>query len=126
MTNINKGDYSELLFDVKVTSLGLNVCKPVSSATAYDRIVDNGDCLLKIQIKSVSPRISKKNGKGYYDFKFRRKNGDMYDNIDFFCILLLDTLEWLIVPLVEYTTRGKSLFKFKNDWSRIEKIQSKI
>ncbi len=53
MNNNQRGCFSEYLFATECIKRGYNVSMPLSDASIYDCVVDNGENLFKIQIKST-------------------------------------------------------------------------
>ena len=50
---MSNGISSEILFDYECTNRGFIVSRPVQD-TSYDRLVDNGEKILRVQIKSTT------------------------------------------------------------------------
>ena len=50
---MNNGISSEILFDYECTQRDFIISRPVTD-TAYDRLLDNGDKILRVQIKSTT------------------------------------------------------------------------
>ncbi len=50
---MSSGTPSEILFDYEATDKGFIVSRPVVD-TQYDRLIDNGESIIKVQIKSTT------------------------------------------------------------------------
>jgi hypothetical protein len=97
--NASYGNSSEILFDYHATIRGLTVSVPISSTlTPYDRIVDNGSGLFKVQIKSTSV----KNRRGNFFIKLykssARKKQYKNNDVDFFVVHIHETGDYYIIP----------------------------
>lgn len=54
--NSQRGQASEFLFDFSSIEKGFTVCRPVAPGSSYDRVVESGGRMFKVQIKSVYGR----------------------------------------------------------------------
>ena len=52
---MNNGTASEILFDYECTKRDFVISRPLVD-TAYDRLLDNGDKIIRVQIKSTSTK----------------------------------------------------------------------
>jgi len=94
------GLMAELKFQVLAISKGLKVSAPVSPASRYDFIIDNGDDLLKVQVKSTK---SKKKRKNTLSYEAQLTGGDKVTKytekeVDIFCIYLEELDIWYVLP----------------------------
>lgn len=119
MNSIN-GDIAEFSFDIQAIGNGLIVCRPIHSGTVYDRIVDNGKRLFRVQVKSVTFKPKDR----YYRFHLRRGNSSKYKNheVDVFACYIHKRNEWYLVPNTGITTFNANTDKFKENWSIFEEV----
>lgn len=110
MNNINIGSFAESLFDSECTLRGYVSSKPIYD-THYDRIIEVGNKLLKIQIKCI--------GTNYQIFRifFRKKYNTA---VDFYAVYYLEECAWYIFPYtknlsIRVSKRNKRL-ENKNNW----------
>jgi hypothetical protein len=54
-----EGELAEARFVVKALEKGLIVASPHGDSSSYDKLVDNGKRILKIQVKSTSVRMNR-------------------------------------------------------------------
>lgn len=97
---MSNGEIFEQLFAYKALTLGYNVSTPIKTSP-YDLILDNGDGLLRIQIKSSNSKAK------YYGFQTYGVNigkgssgKKAYESseVDIFAIYLIDADMWFIIP----------------------------
>lgn len=108
------------MFDIQAIGLGLIVCRPIHSGTVYDRIVDNGSRLFRVQIKSV---ISKPKDRDYR-FRLRRANNAHYksNEVDVFACYIHQNGSWFLVPNMGVKHFTISGVEYKENWSIFEAI----
>ena len=109
-TTKRRGELSELAFILKATSLGFHVSKPYGDSERYDFIVDTGQRLLRIQIKSTTTMIC-----GLYRVNaYRRTNNGAIpyqpNEIDFLIAHVIPEDAWFILPIAEIKDRTGVLF----------------
>ncbi len=99
MNNNQRGCFSEYLFATECIKRGYQVSMPLSPASIYDCIVDNGEDLFKIQIKSTI-RVPEKENLTAIHIPLQN-NKRIYDkgNVDYFAV---------------YVTLYDGFFIFKN------------
>ena len=99
MNNNQRGCFSEYLFATECIKRGYQVSMPLSPASIYDCIVDNGVDLFKIQIKSTIRTPEKENLTTIH--VPLQNNKRIYDkgNVDYFAV---------------YVTLYDGFFIFKN------------
>lgn len=112
-----RGISTELLFDYLATEKGFKVLRPVFD-DGYDRVVDAGGRLSRVQIKSCGLKV----GNGYQVSVERRKAADYNTKFDYYAIYLKQQCVWVIVPArelkgqtVKITLSGK-YSKYFNNW----------
>ena len=100
MNNNQRGCFSEYLFATECIKRGYQVSMPLSPASIYDCIVDNGVDLFKIQIKSTIRTPEKENLTTIH--VPLQNNKRIYDkgNVDYFAV---------------YVTLYDGFFIFKNN-----------
>ncbi len=106
MTTKTLGELGEILFTAQAALRGFSVADPCGETQQYDRIVDNGNRCLRVQIKTTSGttcpgiyyidsthRASKAQAKG------KNKVAYTKDEIDFLVIYVLPEETWYIIPV---------------------------
>ena len=96
LSSKTKGELGELAFSLKAASLGFGVAKPNGEDEAYDFILDSGERLWRVQVKSI-----------YTPFRdgFRaigqRTNKEPYtaDEIDFLVVYVAPLNIWYVIPV---------------------------
>ena len=99
------GDLGEVAFLHKATELGFMVAKPYGTIYPFDFIVQGGQKLWRIQIKSVAYVR-----KGLYSLNVRRSKGRRLrayskSEIDFVAIYIIPEDVWYILPVSEVVER---------------------
>jgi hypothetical protein len=91
-----KGELGELAFVLKAASLGFGVAKPYGENERYDYIVDSGERLWKVQVKSTYTGC----GRGYRTLG-RRGNAKGYKagEIDFLVAYIVPLDLWYVIPV---------------------------
>jgi hypothetical protein len=105
------GDLGEVAFLHKATRLGFMVAKPYGSIYPFDFIVQGGQKLWRIQIKSVAYVR-----KGLYYLNVRRSKGRRLlayskSEIDFVAIYIIPEDIWYILPVSEVVERQCLVFR---------------
>jgi PD-(D/E)XK endonuclease len=97
-----RGDLGELAFELKAASLGFGVSKPHGDDERYDFIVDSGNRLWKVQVKS-SCRPYRTGYAAHGD----RGLGKRYkaSEIDLLVAYILPRDIWYVIPVKQLTTR---------------------
>jgi hypothetical protein len=92
------GELSELAFFYKAASLGFGVAKPWGDSEPYDFILDSGQRLWRVQLKSASHHFNRR-----YDVHAKRGKDEkvMYTraDIDILVAYLIPIDVWYVVPL---------------------------
>jgi PD-(D/E)XK endonuclease len=113
-TTKRRGELSELAFTFKAASMGFGVAKPYGDSERYDFILDAGQRLWRVQVKSTTTIL---NGR-YHVNSHRRTNGSVvaYDprEIDFLVAYIIPEDAWFILPIQAILTRTSLLFCFKD------------
>lgn len=91
-----KGELAELAFVLKAASLGFGVAKPHGDNERYDYIVDSGERLWRVQVKSTYSVC----GHGYRTLG-RRGNAKRYktNEIDFLVAYIVPRDIWYVIPV---------------------------
>ena len=119
---MNSGASTEVLFEYEALERGLIVSRPTKEVH-YDCIVDNGERLLKVQVK----RTIHRNGKRWKVNIFKYKNGKRvtYGNsVDIIAVYMKGTNSWIFLDsmLIKKTTmRIADNNKLLNNWNVFEK-----
>ena len=95
-TEKEKGELAELAFLHKAASLGFGVAKPYGDSESYDFILDSGERLWRVQVKSIySP------SRCGYRFMAWRSNHQPYssEDIDFIVGYVVPRKVWYVVPV---------------------------
>lgn len=99
MDIINRGLYSELRFALECVKRGIKVSTPVSSRNVYDSIVDVGDKIYRVQIKS---HWRKANHNNIFELDIRRQRGKnipyKLSEVDFFCVYVYRLDGFFVFP----------------------------
>src|SRR5271165_7030755 len=106
MTTKSLGALGEILFTAQAALRGFSVAVPIGETQRYDRIVDNGNHCLRVQVKTTSGttqpgiysvdcthRASKARSKG------KKKVAYTKDEIDFLVIFVFPEDTWYIIPV---------------------------
>ena len=103
LTSKTKGELGELAFSHKAASLGFGVAEPNGEDEAYDFIVDSGQRLWRVQVKSIYR--SYRRG---YRASCRHSNNDHYkaDEIDFVVAYIVPREIWYIIPVNSIVASG--------------------
>ena len=115
--DVNKiGCLAEYKFMVKCMELGYIVSKPTLDSSVYDVIVDNGDRLVKIQIKSRKSTMGYKNSK-YPKPRVSIANQSIYSitDFDYYAIYVYDMDLWVVIPngaLKTFVLNKKNIEKY--------------
>jgi hypothetical protein len=99
MTSKQRGELAEMMFMVKAAQKGFATAKPYGDSRRYDFIVDVGQRLWRVQVKSSSAKQY-----GSYMVNLQRNlNGEVvfYDaaEIDFVVALVLPCDAWFVIPV---------------------------
>jgi len=91
-----KGGVAELAFMLKAASLGFGVSKPHADTEHYDFIVDSGNRLSRVQVKSTSSVFHS----GYRATSYRGAYS-IYkpDEIDFLVVYIVPRNIWYVIPV---------------------------
>lgn len=99
MDNKHVGELAEAIFQLRATQEGHIVSKPFGDSSKYDYIIDNGNRLLKIQIKSTfKPPFGKTGRKIMASYGARAKTAYREGDWDFICCYAHDIDTWWIIP----------------------------
>jgi hypothetical protein len=104
-TSKAKGELAELAFLHRAASLGFGVAKPYGDSKCYDFILDSGERLWRVQVKSTYSVY----GSGYRTL-CRRSNLEPYKarEIDFVVAYIVPRDIWYVVP-VNYVATSSNL-----------------
>jgi hypothetical protein len=98
-TSKRRGELAELAFLWKAASLGFTVAKPYGDSDRYDFIVDSGERLFRVQVKSAS-RLSQDT---YFVTTHRCCNGESIpytsEEIDFIAAYIFPEDAWVVIPV---------------------------
>ena len=99
-----RGEWAELCFMAKAAGMGLSVSKPHGDSCRYDVLVENGERILRVQVKST---IYRRRG-NEYSLNVMGPGRKRYQEgtVDFFAVYLIPVDEWYIIP---YAALGKKL-----------------
>ena len=102
-----KGELGELAFSLKAASLGFGVAEPHGEDEAYDFILDSGQRLWRVQVKSMYKPF--RNG---YRTAGRHDNQTIYkaDEIDFLVAYVVPRDIWYVIPVNRITPSCLLLF----------------
>jgi hypothetical protein len=126
-----QGEWAEICFLHKATSLGFTVAKPYGENAKYDFIVDAGRSLHRVQVKSASVEE-----RGLFQLKTTsgssRKRSYTLRQVDFVAAYLLPWDTWYLIPIAALDGRktirrgrerpGPSAFeRFREAWHLLRK-----
>ncbi len=105
-----QGELAELAFLYKASAMGFGVAKPYGDSRRYDFILDSGDRLWRVQVKSRS------NPRGHaYSFggnsATKRSAPYTVDEIDVLVAYVVPENAWYVIP-VEVLVRGRTLILY--------------
>ena len=115
----NQGELTELRFQLIATEMGLIVSKPFGDNQPYDFIVDNGNDLLKIQVKSTNT-IDSSTRSSRYRINPTKGNRvkEIYGNsIDYMACYIIELDKWYIIPSVYITGKSINLYPHRDDYN---------
>jgi PD-(D/E)XK nuclease superfamily protein len=126
-----RGELAELAFLYRAAALGLGVLKPMGDSLPYDAAVDNGRCLLRVQVKSVGrPR------RNLYQIHtvhgIDPKKPYTREQVDFLAAYVVSEELWLIVPVEVFAGRcaiyvpmkGPRYRQYREAWHLLQAAQS--
>jgi len=106
-----RGELSELAFFYKAAGLGFGVAKPWGDSERYDFILDSGQRLWRVQVKSGCHHRNR-----YYDLHASCGNAQktMYTSveIDFFVAYLVPIDVWYVIPVEKIKKRVLLFFPY--------------
>jgi hypothetical protein len=112
-----QGDTAELKFMLLNQELGYFISKPFGDNCKYDLIVDNGEELQRIQIKSTS-RKDTSSGMDCYNCLvcFGNDSKQRYNekDIDYFAIYVIPENVWYKIPVKEIKGKTVKLYPHRN------------
>lgn len=115
MQSKDLGELAQAEFIVKAMHNGLRVSEPFGDNQKYDFIVDNGNKLFRIQVKSTSCYIE--NGDNYkLSTSYGSSKKELYTNkdIDFFACYIQPERIWYIIPVTSVHTPSIRLYNNSN------------
>jgi|SRR5271169_1649979 len=99
MTSKQRGELAEMMFMVKATQMGFATAKPYGDSRRYDFILDVGQRLWRVQVKSSNA----KQYEAYMVNLQRNANGEVipYDasEIDFVVAYVMPCDAWFVIPV---------------------------
>lgn len=96
--HIDIGRVNEYKFAAKAMEKGLIIAFPCSESLPYDFLVDNGNKVFKVQVKSTdSPEVGRDN---CYRVNVARSNDEAYKEGDFDLMVIFVSQEdsWYVIP----------------------------
>ena len=117
-TSKRRGEIAELEFLRKAVRLGFRVSKPYGDSDRYDFVVDTGEKLLRVQVKSAS-RLSQG---AYFISSQRCSNGRAIPykigEIDYLAGYVFPEDAWFIIPVEAFVPR-KSIHVFPKERGKV-------
>jgi PD-(D/E)XK endonuclease len=108
-TRKRQGELSEIAFALKATELGFRVYEPIGDSQRYDFIIDTGQHLWRIQVKSTAGGLGHDadNGCCIINAYWASKGHVPYtaDQIDFLVAHIISLGVWYIIPIEAFTPR---------------------
>ena len=123
----NLGDQAEAVFTSQCIARGWGVSVPVSGSSPYDRIVDTGEALYKVQVKATGVQRP-----GRCDYKINLCNGSgrayRASDVDIYACWIRPTDDWYLIPfsdapaslVVTSSTAPAKRRHQRNDWKIFE------
>lgn len=109
-----RGEVSELAFFYKAASLGFGVAKPWGDSERYDFILDSGQRLWRVQVKSGCHHHNR-----YYDLPGRCGNRQRTqytsEEIDFFVAYLVPIDVWYVIPVEKIKKKSLLFYPYGGD-----------
>ena len=102
------GTAGEQFFAYRALEEGLHVAQPLGDNLPYDLLVDSGQEILRLQIKTTTTEVEGKPGK--FGFALQHGNGSSYQDgtVDFFGLVVLPLTTIYIVPQSSMNGRVKA------------------
>jgi hypothetical protein len=123
LTRKQRGEMAEAAFLTVAAALGMCVSKPWGESSRYDLVVDTGQKLLRVQVKSAH-RASEYGG---YTFHARGNSMQTYrpDEIDVLAAYVVPVGAWYLFPVEEFKKyRNMKLFpESRRRRSKFEKFR---
>jgi hypothetical protein len=99
-----RGELAEIAFLHKAAALGFGVAKPYGDSERYDFILDSGERLWRVQVKSVATTYTCGAGRGYRTASCHSRGSckDLpytADEIDFFVTYIVPLDIWYVIPV---------------------------
>jgi hypothetical protein len=95
-----RGQLAELAFVLKAASLGFGVSKPHGDNERYDFVVDSGERMWKVQVKSTSCAFNR----GYHAPSRSGKKSYKAEEIDFLVVYIVPRDVWYVIPVNRITS----------------------
>ena len=109
-----RGEVSELAFFYKAASLGFGVAKPWGDSERYDFILDSGQRLWRVQVKSGCHHRNR-----YYDLHGKCGNREQTQytsqDIDIFVAYLVPIDLWYVIPVEKIKKKNLLLYPYGGD-----------
>jgi hypothetical protein len=125
-TRKSRGEAAEAAFLAKAANLGFGICKPWGDSERYDFILNSGERLWRVQVKSTG-RFAEK--------RYRVKSSGSYtrytaDEIDFLVAYIVPLDLWYVIPIsvaaahkglrfYPYGTANSTLEKYREAWCQM-------
>ncbi|HXM19680.1 MAG TPA: group I intron-associated PD-(D/E)XK endonuclease [Terriglobales bacterium] len=108
-TRKRQGELSEIAFALKAVKLGFRIFQPIGDSRRYDFILDSGQHLWRIQVKSTGGVIGRQaNDRGYIINAYWASKGHVpytADQIDFLVAHVISHDAWYIIPVEAFVPR---------------------
>jgi len=103
-TRKRQGELSEMAFALKAVELGFGISQPIGDSRRYDFILDSGQHLWRIQVKSTGGV----HDRGYIINAYWASKGHVpytADQIDFLVAYVISLGVWYIIPVEAFAPR---------------------
>jgi len=99
-----RGELAEIAFLHKAAAFGFGVAKPYGDSERYDFILDSGERLWKVQVKSIASVYTYDGGHGYRTATCHSRGSykDLHytaDEIDFLVAYIVPRDVWYVIPV---------------------------
>jgi PD-(D/E)XK endonuclease len=111
-THKQQGEIIELAFFHKVASLGFTVTKPYGDSESYDFIVDSGNHLWRVQVKSTSNRKDCAYRMNALHYRREERSKQIYtpEQIDILAAYIVPADAWYVIPVRAFTPADSLFF----------------
>jgi PD-(D/E)XK endonuclease len=112
-----RGELAELGFMFKAAGLGFGVAKPWGDSERYDFILDSGERLWRVQVKSTYVARSPKYSVNACGSSSGKKKSYTAEEIDILVAYIVAENVWYVVPVAAFAPRRRlNFYPFESKW----------